>query len=97
MRNCKLRDDFRFSQPGVHPLQPFGDMSWTNGILQCLHIIGQHQQHGARAVEGEVKDGRVNCLVIIDIKSLLFIHHLDRNLDNDNFNMKSLDWKRPTS
>ena len=68
-------------------------MMWTNGILKFLHIIGQHQQYGARAVEGEVKDGRVNCLVIIDIKSLLLIHHLDRNLDNDNFNMKSLDWK----
>lgn len=60
----------------------------TNDILQCCHIIGQQQQHGVGAVEGEVEDRCVNCLVIIGIKTLLHIHHLDWNLKNDDLNIK---------
>ena len=79
--NQKLKNDFRLLQPGHLPLKPFGDVAWTNVILQCRHIIRQQQQHGVGVVEGKVEDRRVNCLVIISIKFLLHIHHLDRNLE----------------
>ena len=79
--NQKLKHDFRSFQPGLHPLKPFGDVAWTNDILQCRHIIRQQQQHGVGVVEGKVEDRRVNCLVIISIKLPLHIHHLDRNLE----------------
>jgi len=52
----KLMMILDLSKPLTHPLQPFGDMPWANGRLQCCHVVRQHQQHGVGAVEGQVED-----------------------------------------
>lgn len=65
-------------------------MTSGNLILQHCHVVWQQQQHGVGAVEGEVEDCCVNPLVVIRMKFLLHIHHLDWNLKHNYFDMKDL-------